>query len=338
MPINTFMKRHLLLKIITIFLLVLSLPQPGNVFAQEKFDIGEFTVQKILDGDTFRFEGLDKSTRLMGIDTEETFKDSDAEMKVNDLASHWLDYYYQKKDSSGKPAKIESPFGYDTWQWTKKMFKDVVKVRLEVDDFKRVIDMFNRYLVYIIGIKADGTEFNYNIECVKQGYSPYFSKYGYVARFDKEFKAAQKYAQDNKLGIWSGKELSYPDYAERLQWWDKRGDQIKRYETLYDGKPGYFSMLDATDYNRLKDKLGDTVTVFGNIARVITDNEPHIAKIEISDDEHLDLVFFKKNYELMEELKLSDPKGYYLYVKGKLSEYKGRIQIIIEDKSQIWEE
>ncbi|HMT12774.1 MAG TPA: hypothetical protein PKA39_14250, partial [Ignavibacteria bacterium] len=70
----------------------------------------------------------------------------------------------------------------------------------------------------------------------------------------------------------------------------------------------------------------------------ITDNEPHIAKIEISDDEHLDLVFFKKNYELMEELKLSDPKGYYLYVKGKLSEYKGRIQIIIEDKSQIWEE
>jgi len=40
-------------------------------FSQNEFVIGEFTVSKILDGDTFRFEGLDKSTRLMGIDTED---------------------------------------------------------------------------------------------------------------------------------------------------------------------------------------------------------------------------------------------------------------------------
>ena len=61
-------------------------------YSQNEFVIGEFNVSKILDGDTFRFEGLDKSTRLMGIDTEETFKDSDAEMKVNDIASYWAEY------------------------------------------------------------------------------------------------------------------------------------------------------------------------------------------------------------------------------------------------------
>ena len=307
-------------------------------YSQNEFVIGEFTISKILDGDTFRFEGLDKSTRLMGIDTEETFKDSDAEMKVNDIASYWAEYYAHKKDSSSKPAKIESPFGYDTWQWTKKLFKDVVKVRLEVDDYKRVIDMFNRYLVYIIAIKEDGTEFNYNIECVKQGYSPYFSKYGYVARFDKEFKAAQKYAQDKKLGIWSGKELCYPDYTERILWWDKRGDQIKRFETEYAGKPGYYSMLDQSDFNKLVSHVGDSVTIFGNISRVITDNNPHIAKLEINEDDTIDLVFFQKHYDLMKELNLDDPKGYYLYATGKLTEYKGRKQIIIEDKTQIWEE
>ncbi|MCC6866507.1 MAG: thermonuclease family protein [Ignavibacteria bacterium] len=309
-----------------------------QAYCQQEFIVGEFRVQKILDGDTFRFEGLDRSTRLLGIDTEETFKDADAEMKSNDLAGNWLDFYSSQKDSSGKPAKVDSPFGYDTWQWTKKLFKDVTKVRLEVDDYKRVIDMYNRYLVYIIAIKDDGTEFNYNIECVKQGYSPYFSKYGYSARFDKEFKAAQKYAQDNKLGIWSGKELCYPDYPERIEWWDKRADQIKRFEDKYAGKPGYYSMLDQSDFNKLEKHLEDTVIVFGNISRVVTDNNPHIAKLEINDDDTLDLVFFKQYFNLMKKLNLENPKGYYLYVKGKLTEYKGRMQIIIEDKTQIWEE
>ena len=308
----------------------------SGVNAQEEFIIGEFTVQKILDGDTFRLEGLDRSTRLLGIDTEETFKDNDAEMKVNDISSHWAEYYEHKRDSSQKPAKIESPFGYDTWQWTKKLFKDIVKVRLEVDDFKRVIDMFNRYLVYIIAIKKDGTEFNYNIECVKLGYSPYFSKYGYSARFHDEFVKAQEYARNNKLGIWSGKELCYPDYPERIDWWDKRAEQIKKFEGSYAGKKGYYSMFDLSDYNRLKNMVGDTVTIFGNISRVITDNDPQIVKYELNNDDHIDLVFFSRNTYIIKELSLDSPKDYYVYAKGILSEYKGRLQIIIEDKEQVW--
>src|SRR5688572_24579198 len=109
-------------------LIVLFLLSVSSLYAQEEYIIGEFTVSKILDGDTFRFEGLDRSTRLLGIDTEETWKDDDAELKVNDISSRWAEYYAHKRDSSLKPAKVESPFGYDTWQWTKKLFKDVVKV------------------------------------------------------------------------------------------------------------------------------------------------------------------------------------------------------------------
>jgi micrococcal nuclease len=319
-----------------LILLLLFILSVNNFYAQDEYIIGEFTVSKILDGDTFRFEGLERSTRLLGIDTEETWKDDDAEMKVNDISTRWVEYYAHKRDSSLKPAKIESPFGYDTWQWTKKLFKDVVKVRLEVDDFKRVMDMFNRYLLYIIAVRADGTEFNYNVECVKQGYSPYFSKYGYVARFHNEFTAAQKYAQDNKLGIWSGKELCYPDYTERIEWWDGRAEQIKKFETTFAGKPGFYSMLDINDYKKLKEHLNDSVTIFGNVSRVIKDNDPRIVKLEINDYDHVDLVFFKRNFDLLEELKLDNPKDYYIYAKGKLTEYKGRLQIIVDEKNQIW--
>lgn len=310
----------------------------GYLHAQQEFVIGEFTVQKILDGDTFRFEGLDNSTRLLGIDTEETFKDTDAENKSRVLASGWTEYYAHKKDSSGKPAKIESLFGYETWQWTKELFGDVVKVRLETDDSKRTKDLYNRYLVYLIAVRGNGTEFNYNIECVKQGYSAYFSKYGYSKRFHSEFVKAQDYARANKLGIWSGKKLSYPDYDERINWWDKRAQQILKYESEFSGKAGYYSMLDPGDYEELKSRLFDTVIIFGNVTKVLTENEPHIVKFEVNYDEQIDLVFFRQNYSLVDELDLANPKNYYVYAKGMLTEYRGRMQLIIEDKSQVWME
>jgi endonuclease YncB( thermonuclease family) len=176
----------------------------SGVSAQENFVIGEFTVSEILDGDTFKFERLDRPARLIGIDTEETFKKDDAELRTREIAGYWSEYYAHKKDSSGKPAKLESPFGYKTWQWTKDFLDDVVKVRLESDDAKRNTDMYDRYLVYVIAIRTDGTEFNYNIECVKHGYSPYFNKYGNSARFHDSFIMAQQYAQESGLSRKAG--------------------------------------------------------------------------------------------------------------------------------------
>jgi endonuclease YncB( thermonuclease family) len=317
------------------FYLIIFLLLPFHVTAQDSLTLGEFTVKKVIDGDTFKFEGLDKSTRLLGLDTEETFKNDDAEMIINDISSYWPEYYASKKDSSGKPAKIESPFGYKTMLWTKELFKDVVKVRIEFDDDTRVIDMFGRYLVYIIAIREDGTEFNYNIECIKQGYSPYFSKYGYVKRFDKEFRKAQEYALKNKLGIWSGKELSYPDYDERLSWWDERAEQIKKFENEKAGISGYYSMLDINDFRELKKHVNDSVTVFGTISTVLREKNPNIAKFVIDDYNQLELVFFEKSFHIIDDLKLDNPKDYYIYVSGKLTEYNGQPQIIIDDSSQI---
>jgi len=317
-----------------LFIILFSLPL--FVYSQDSLVIGEYIIKKILDGDTFRFEGLDKSTRLLGVDTEETFKDADAEMKVNDISSYWTEYYAHKRDSSQKPAKTESPFGYDTWQWTKKIFRDVVKVRLEVDEFKRVEDIFGRYLVYVIAIREDGSEFNYNIECVKQGYSPYFSKYGYVKRFHKEFQQAQEYAMSHKLGIWSGKELCYPDYNERRVWWERRAEQIKSYETELAGMPGYYSMLDVSDFKKLKKHLNDTVVVFGIVNSVYMDKNPYKAKLEINDNDFIELVFFEENQHIIKDHDLTNPKDYYIYVKGLLTDYKGNMQIIIDDVSQIW--
>ena len=57
-----------------------------------------------------------------------------------------------------------------------------------------------RYLAYVM-VKKDGNWVNYNIECVRHGFSPYFVKYGRSRRFHREFLEAQKLARDAKLGI-----------------------------------------------------------------------------------------------------------------------------------------
>jgi len=189
--------------------------------------------------------------------------------------------------------------------------------------------------VYIIAIRDDGSEFNYNIECIKLGYSPYFSKYGYVKRFDNEFRQAQEYAHKNKLGIWSGNELCYPDYDERLLWWNVRAEQIKKFETQSAGKNGFYSMLDLNDFKKLKNQINDSVIVFGTISQVMKDKNPRIAKFVTDDNNQLELVFFEKSYHIIEDLDLANPKDYYIYVKGKLTDFNGQIQIIIEDAGQI---
>src|SRR5438046_1081705 len=131
--------------------------------AQENFVIGEYKISKIIDGDTFKFENLDKNARLIGIDAEETFKDAEAEKRSKELEINWADKYNAEKLIEEKPAKTPSPFGYRTWKWIKELFKDVKKVRLEKDEQNRTLDVYGRYLVYVIAERNDGNEFNYNI-------------------------------------------------------------------------------------------------------------------------------------------------------------------------------
>ena len=225
----------------------------NNSYAQENFVIGEYNVSEIIDGDSFRFENLDKLARLLGIDAEETFKGKYAKEKSEDSKVNWVDKYNAAKIKEWKPSKVRSPFGYKTWLWTKELFKNVKKVRLEIDGDKRTLDVYGRYLVYVIAFRNDGTEFSYNLECVKQGYSPYFCKYGYSARFDKEFRDAEQYAINNKLGIWGNEEYCYPDYAERLEWWKIRAESIIHYQQNYSNNENYFSYADGSNLDKLQD-------------------------------------------------------------------------------------
>ena len=320
--------------LLTIFLLTWI----HHIYSQQNYVLGEFTISKIIDGDTFKFEELDKPARLVCIDAEEMFKGPDAEQKSKELEKNWTKKYNAEKLIEEKPAKTPSPFGYKTWQWTKQIFRYVKKVRLETDDTARTLDVYGRYLVYVIAIRNDGTEFNYNLECVRQGYSAYFTKYGVSSRFDTKFNIAMQEAMNNKLGIWSEMEYCYPDYDERISWWNERAASIQRFIQNHSKDNNYFSFANGTNYEKLKDRLNDSVTVFGCSEEILTDHEPYIVKIKYNSEIGIDIVFFPEYKNLLKETGLGDEKNYYYYIKGVLKTYNGKYEIIINDKSQVWQE
>ncbi len=299
--------------------------------------IGEFKIRKVTDGDTFRFDNLDRPVRLLGIDTEETFKTDDAEQKTNEIAKHWEEFYKMERDGSLMPVKTDSPFGYEAWKWAEGFFKDVDYVRLEREGDGRDEDMFGRYLVYLIAVK-NGQEINYNVECIRQGYSPYFNKYGNSLRFNDEFVLAQEYARNNKLGIWDANKLHYPDYDERLKWWNKRAEELETYKKVHSSDESYFNLSVSKDFDRLEESVGKEIIIFGGISDILTKKFPYLMRIPVSKEKVFEIVVHEEDSVLLQDLNMDLLKEYYIYMKGVLEKYNGKYQMTLKSKDQIWRE
>jgi endonuclease YncB( thermonuclease family) len=297
--------------------------------------LGNYKVTKVTDGDTFRYDKLDGSARLIFIDTEETIKGDTAEASTNKLREFWLQYYQMEKGDSKYPAKTSSPFGYDSWKWAEEFMKNTDSVRLERDDVTRVKDMFNRHLVYMIVYK-DGNEINYNIEAVKQGITPYFNKYGNSKRFHQEFVDAQNYARTNRLGIWNDTVQRYPDYEQRIEWWNKRVEQLENFSKNYSNDPQYLNLTNDDGFAQLESNLDKEVIVFGNIGEVLKNRFPYLITIPKSKEERFELIVFESDKDVLDKINMEEIMENSIYVKGKLQKYKNRYQIVLKSPDQVW--
>jgi endonuclease YncB( thermonuclease family) len=68
--------------------------------------LGEFPLTKVIDGDTIRVDGLDQSHRLIGLDTEETFK---TERDRRAFENGWESYLVKAQAKTRSPVKIPTP-------------------------------------------------------------------------------------------------------------------------------------------------------------------------------------------------------------------------------------
>jgi endonuclease YncB( thermonuclease family) len=308
---------------------LLKLEAPGLV-------IGEFKVTKVSDGDTIRVDNLDSALRLLGIDTEETFK---SESERRQFEAGWQQYMDQKRGKSSRPAKYATPLGEEAHQWAKQFFADVEKVRLERDHPAEIRDRFQRYLAYVFALK-NGAWVNYNVESVRAGMTPYFAKYGQSRRFHDEFVKAQAEARAAKRGIWASGVMAYPDYDERLAWWDARGEFVAKFRAEGEGKSNYIDITHWDATKRLEELLGKEVHVLGTVGDIrIGERGPTRVTLSRQQFSDFPLVFFDR--DVFTQSGIAQWKSEFVVVTGIPTQYENRhtkkkqVQIVIDRASQI---
>jgi len=301
-------------------------------FPDDMLDVGIYSFDEVIDGDTIRIIENDKPLRLLCVDTEETFKPYQAKQK--ELADKdWKAYLTLKnKGKKFRPLKYPTPYGDETSKFAEEFFKGVEKVKIERDSLDRLIDFFDRPLCYVF-IEKDNEWLNYNVELVRKGYSPYYAKYGYSLRYHDEFVTAEKEAKGKKMGIWNPKGKHYIDYPERIEWWNERGEAINNFESQFGSNESYFLIQNDTDWERLGDYIGKEITIFGTVDRVRLRNKPYW--VFVSHKQNRSVILYSENDAIIERSKDAMKKEEYIYFTGRLELVNDDYMMRFEEISQM---
>lgn len=300
--------------------------------------LGEFALagKPILDGDTIRVEGLDSTMRLLALDCEETLKD---EQSRRDVEDDWPKYLIDKRHGGKHPVKAGTPMGEEAKKYAIKFFEGVRTVRLERDHPKEIRDRYDRYLAYVF-VQRGGKWVNYNVEAVRAGMSPYFTKYSYSRRFHDEFVAAEKEAREAKRGIWRPGAQAYQDYAERKAWWDARAEFIKTFERDANGRTDFIELTHWDSIRSIEKNLGQEITVLGTVSRIaLGDRGPTRVMLGRRMFSDFTIVFFDK--DVFASSGIDRYEGEFVRVTGVVNEYKNKytnkrqLQVIVSLPSQV---
>ncbi len=300
--------------------------------------IGEFPLASgaVVDGDTIKVAGLDASLRLLAIDTEETFK-NDADRRLYEAG--FEKYLEAKRGKSLKPVKAATPLGMDAKDFALKFFDGVETVKLERDHPKEIRGLFGRYLAYVF-VRKHGEWVNYNVECVRAGMSPYFTKYSYSRRFHDQFVAAQREAQQKKIGIWDPTKEHYRDYEERLAWWNARGDFIRAFEKEAQGKDNYIVLTNWDAMRRLEQHEGKEVVILATVGKIkLGQRGPTRVSLSRRIMGDFPLIFFDK--DVFGSSRIARFKGEFVKVTGTVTRYRDKrrkrdeLQMVINLPGQV---
>jgi hypothetical protein len=194
------------------------------------------------------------------------------------------------------------------------------------------VDGFGRLLVHVF-LVGDGGEVLLAEAMIRAGHSPHYVKYGRSRRFDARFRTAEAEARAAGRGIWSGAgPPHYPDYEERLAWWHARADQVDAWRAL-PAAPHRITLETRDADARLRDAVGREVEVFGTVGGVRADGVPRILWLRNAPAEDLALVVF--DADTWGSLPLDAVRRGYVVARGRVTLYKDRPQIVLDDPAQL---
>lgn len=288
----------------------------------------ETEVVRVVDGDTVRVRVGDgeESLRLLALDTEES------------------------RPVMGKPF---TPFGTKAKEEAVRFFPVGQQVTLEFPGdepeevcWRKYRGNYGRPLVFIHKGNID-----YQEHMIREGYSPYFVKYGYVpiGEHHKRYTAAERAAQEQRLGVWdqitnNGSEMR--NYAVLAVWWHLRARIIDDYRAARETRPDLLNT--RLDYEQIVGLAGNEgpAVVFTELRECRRVGGGHLI-IRIGSEEQPFKVFVpdvdqpdrQPIVELLENRYVSGspdhPRRSYAYVGGMLKLYRGEPEIVVTAADQI---
>ena len=287
--------------------------------------INNVQVTGVIDGDTIklRIDERDETVRLVSVDTEES------------------------RPGGTKPV---TKIGIETTRMAKQYFASetgtfvAIDIEFDTDEtpencFKRHRDNYGRLLCYVHKERE-----NYNLKLIREGWSPYFIKYGRSRIYHQEFTMAEAEAQAYNRNIWDPfANAGGPsrDYTRLVPWWSLRAHIVEGYRTRgIDG--GALSV--RLDYERILDAADakERITVFCDLKDGINRWPGDGAIINAGSQYHqFNLWIPHALSDSMEPLiRLIERRyaGYgrgYVYVTGTAKKYRDIPEIEVIDLSQL---
>lgn len=288
----------------------------------------EAVVTRVVDGDTLvvAVDGKEEKLRLAALDTEESNRGSD------------------------KPV---TPWGTKAKEAAAAFFAEGTSVTLEFAGpeppeaaLELYRDNFGRLLVWAYQGDQDFQE-----HMIREGYSPYFSKYGFAdfADHHARYLAAQQAAQAAHVGVWNqigvnGSEMR--NYALLGVWWDLRGELIDDYRRRKVERPELLNS--RRDYQQIAQLAGagEEAVIFTEL-RTFTRVAPNKAIVEIGSRQQpfklfLDDVDGRDGQQVLALLENAyipsgdlHPRRSYGYVKGQLKLFRDEPELVVTAARQI---
>ena len=291
------------------------------------------TVSRVVDGDTIKVslhgKEQDEWLRILSLDTEES------------------------RAGGGKPV---TPWGKKAKEKAKSFFHIGDIVTLEFPGNESVEDCMSKYrgnfgrlLVFVHKNGVDFQEF-----MIKDGYSPYFTKYGNAPfeAYHKKYSAAERIAQSQKLGLWNqimvnGSEIR--NYHLLSVWWKLRASVVENYRQIKNNWEDLFNT--RLDYSTIMNKAGseDVVTIFTELRKIKKISE-RSSIVDIGSTKQPFSLFIpdiesEQGQEIINLLETryipkddKHPNRSYAYVTGVLSTWGNKPQMVIQSINQITDE
>ncbi|MEG4233421.1 thermonuclease family protein [Microcoleus sp. Pol11C3] len=287
--------------------------------------IPNLQITKVVDGDSIKIflNGKTESLRLICVDTEESHSGGSKPVTAaGKAASEMAKKYFATAD--GGLAKIDIEFDTD----------DPLEIAVE-----KYRDNYGRLLCYV----HKGEE-NYNLKLIQEGWSPYFVKYGRSRLYHRQMTEAESAAKAYNLVIWNpitNAKIPSRNYANLLPWWSMRASIVEEFR-LSEATAGALSL--RLDYPKIlaASERAKSITIFCDLQAGINKWIDGNALIYAGSVYHkLDLWIPDAETDERAPLKRLIEKRYaglgrgYVYVSGKVEQYKGKPQIVLKDIKQL---